>query len=544
MADKSFFVVAQPVWLAGRAEEMNLSVGFRAAFSAKQSEAMTLRVTASSVYRAMVNGEFVGYGPARGPHGWYRVDEWDLKPHLRPGRNVVALEVAGYNTDGYYPINQPSFVQAEVRAGVRVVAATGEGDGFLARPLTYRVRKVARYTMQRAFTEVYRLSPEDLKWRTATSARGLRGAAVEVQEPVQLLPRGVALPDCRIVKAAAQVARGRRLGDDPNPKEVKPWPGFAEEEVTERPWAELAAMRFTLEPEWQPVLSQTLAEGEQRIFDFGTNLTGFLRLRMKCERPARLFLSFDELLIEGDVNFLRMGCLNVVSYALEPGEYDLEAFEPYTLRYLKVIAVEGECEIGRPELRTYAGATAERGRFACSDQRLDRLFEAGRETFRQNALDIFMDCPSRERAGWLCDSFFTSPRGAGPDRGKSHRAQLLPELPLAGELRVSAAGDAADVLSGGSPHWQLHPELGDVVRGGVGGISRAHRRPGDGEGARAQGARAARLSRAVSQCGRPPGEAAELGVCGVVEVERFRAGRELPEQHAVRGDPRRGGAVV
>ena len=30
------------------------------------------------------------------------------------------------------------------------------------------------------------------------------------------------------------------------------------------------------------------------------------------------------------------------------------------------------------------------------------------DTFRQNAVDVFMDCPSRERAGWLCDSFFTA----------------------------------------------------------------------------------------------------------------------------------------
>lgn len=33
--------------------------------------------------------------------------------------------------------------------------------------------------------------------------------------------------------------------------------------------------------------------------------------------------------------------------------------------------------------------------------------EAAIETFRQNAVDLFFDCPSRERAGWLCDSFFT-----------------------------------------------------------------------------------------------------------------------------------------
>ena len=28
------------------------------------------------------------------------------------------------------------------------------------------------------------------------------------------------------------------------------------------------------------------------------------------------------------------------------------------------------------------------------------------ETFAQNSFDIFTDCPTRERAGWLCDSFF------------------------------------------------------------------------------------------------------------------------------------------
>ncbi|HOV76837.1 MAG TPA: hypothetical protein PLS24_02320, partial [Sedimentisphaerales bacterium] len=46
--------------------------------------------------------------------------------------------------------------------------------------------------------------------------------------------------------------------------------------------------------------------------------------------------------------------------------------------------------------------------FSCSDPALNRIFEAARQTFRQNAIDIFMDCPSRERAGWLCDSFFTA----------------------------------------------------------------------------------------------------------------------------------------
>ena len=38
----------------------------------------TLRVTGSSAYRIRLNGGYVGYGPARGPKGYFRVDEWKL----------------------------------------------------------------------------------------------------------------------------------------------------------------------------------------------------------------------------------------------------------------------------------------------------------------------------------------------------------------------------------------------------------------------------------------------------------------------------------
>jgi len=425
MPDRASFVAAQPVWPAGREREMNLAVGFRAVVEGRQQGLVTLRVTACSVYRATVNGEFAGYGPARAAHGWFRVDEWNLTPYLRPGRNVVALEVAAYNAASYYYVDHPAFVQAEVVAGERVLAATGEGGDFTALPLTYRVKKVARYSFQRPFSEAYHLSPGDLDWRQAAEYRVAHPAPLALQPaPRELLPRGVPLPECRVVAAVAQVARGRRINPDPGaeilgsqvellrgsftPDTTPSVEGYLEAELTEKPWLELQTVRFSTEAKRKPAAAQALDEGEHRIFDFGKNYTGFVRLRVQCARPVRLFLSFDELLTEGDVNFLRLGCANVVAYTLAPGAYDLEGFEAYTLRYLKVIAVEGACEIGVPELRTYAGSHAERGRFACSDHRLERLFEAGRETYRQNAVDLFTDCPSRERAGWLCDSFFTA----------------------------------------------------------------------------------------------------------------------------------------
>jgi hypothetical protein len=42
---------------------------------------------------------------------------------------------------------------------------------------------------------------------------------------------------------------------------------------------------------------------------------------------------------------------------------------------------------------------------------LNRIYQAARRTLRLNTLDIFMDCPERERGGWLCDSYFLA-RGA------------------------------------------------------------------------------------------------------------------------------------
>src|SRR4030042_3836181 len=77
------FKSARPVWIEGKEREMNLFAGFRTVFHSTQNAPCKLRITASSVYRVFLNGEFSGYGPARGPHGFSRVDEWDLDPGMK-----------------------------------------------------------------------------------------------------------------------------------------------------------------------------------------------------------------------------------------------------------------------------------------------------------------------------------------------------------------------------------------------------------------------------------------------------------------------------
>jgi alpha-L-rhamnosidase len=138
--------------------------------------------------------------------------------------------------------------------------------------------------------------------------------------------------------------------------------------------------------------------GEKRIFGF------------TCELPenVQLYVTFDELLEDSDVNFSRLECVNAVRFTLQPGQYTLESFEVYSLRFAKVIAVGGACELQQLYLREYANDDVFEAQFAASDRDLNILFEAACETFRQNAVDVFSDCPSRERAGWLCDSLFTA----------------------------------------------------------------------------------------------------------------------------------------
>jgi alpha-L-rhamnosidase len=419
-AQEVSFCSARPIWPKGRQTEKNLFVGFRAVFERPGSGTAVLRITGSSLYRIFLNGNFLGHGPARGPHGYWRVDQWPLR-NLAAGENVLAIEVAGYNVNGYYLLDEPSFIQAEIVAEGKVLASTaGKGALFEACILEEKVQKVQRYSFQRPFIEYYRLESDYDRWRRDKSAPFMRTKCAVLPEK-KLLPRRVAYPRFSMRQPVWYLSQGRiqtkaeveSLWKGRELTSIGPkLKGFTEDQLEIVPSIELQKIELveTVEVN-EPYLAGRaidLDEGSFALLDMGTNLTGFPGAQVKCNEKTRLFITFDEILSDGDVDFRRLKCINAVGYELQPGRYTLEAFEPYTMRYLKFLVREGGCQVTNVYLREYANPEAGRAHFACSDRRLNRIFEAARETFRQNALDIFMDCPSRERAGWLCDSFFTS----------------------------------------------------------------------------------------------------------------------------------------
>ncbi len=416
------FMSGKPVWPKGREKEKNLTVGFYTNFKAPAGKPVLLRATGASLYRVYVNGAYLGQGPARGPHGYYRVDEWDLTSRLQPGANTIAFEVAGYNVNSYYLLDQPSFLQAEVIAGGNDILASTEGKGAPFTPviLSDRVQKVQRYSFQRPFSEVYRLAPGSDNWRKDFK-RPVNDVKLEVFPAKSLLPRRVNFPDYTLRQPVWLVSEGelktgvkvKKVWKDRSLTAIGPkLGGYLESELATIPSIELQsvanATNRPVNKPWNQNEPLTLKSNTWGIVDFGVNLSGFIGVKVTCRTKTRLLLTFDEILSKDDVDFKRLGCVNIVSYELQPGTYDLETFEPYTLRYLKLQVLAGDCDVRDLYLREFVGSGVSEASFACSDESLNRLFAAGRETFRQNALDIFMDCPSRERAGWLCDSFFTA----------------------------------------------------------------------------------------------------------------------------------------
>lgn len=414
----AFFEKATPVWLKGLEAEKTVTMGL---YTELSGEKCVLKVATSGFYRVFLNGEFVAHGPARCAHGFFRVDEIEIA--LKNGENHIAIEVVNYYINSFASLMQEGFVQAELSVDGDIVAATG-GEGFKTFKFNERVRKLQRFSYQRPAAESYRLTPDVHNWRVGGESCSAVPFPVEAVEEKALLPRGISPFTVSRIGFENKMSDGEFIvGIKPEKyRKDRSLYGVGDCFKSELGgWTE-AELEWHLSDdvqEWQTTrltadtseyLGETvLKKGQFEILSLPSEQTGFIAAEIECRQSGTLYFTVDETLRpSGDVDPISMQCTNIVRLDIQKGRYSFSTAEAFGFKYMRISAVEGEFTVKNPHIIELCCCEPITTEYKSKDPVLQKVFKAAVNTFRQNAVDIFMDCPTRERAGWLCDSFFTA----------------------------------------------------------------------------------------------------------------------------------------
>ena len=151
----------------------------------------------------------------------------------------------------------------------------------------------------------------------------------------------------------------------------------------------------------------TTPSGE-RVLDFGQNLTGQVRFRVKGRPGDQVYLRcFETLDAAGNAYFANLRQARAeVRYICRGGEAVYQEYFSFQgFRYIKVEAWPGALDPADITACVMHSDMAETGRFACSDPLLNQLQHNIEWGLRGNFLDIPTDCPQRdERMGWTGDA--------------------------------------------------------------------------------------------------------------------------------------------
>ena len=404
--EKSGFIKAVPVWARGKERELNCSLWFECEITG--GEDTLLRIAGANDYQVFVNGRFCHYGPARAGRGHYRVDEIEIGNLLFDTTNTVRILVGAYNVSSFCFFNEGGFLCAEIIRKNAALCATGDGSWRIY-DYPEKIVKTLRYSYQRPFAEAYDFTGESLANRLTECSVGEK----------LFIKRKVPYPIFESAEARPTVIGGFLKKENPNYYSARFIDNAGGEMVDGFKPAELSVSGVWLADELELADGVVASEGAQLLtkghyvrYETESELTGFVELSVSCISDAVLLVTFDEILTEdGKVDYGRLGCSNVIYYKLKGGrKYRLISSVAYALKHLELICTEGEAEaeyLGLIRL-DFNPTLIKKAVCDTAPEEIKKIYSAAVNTFRQNTVDIFMDCPSRERAGWLCDSFFTA----------------------------------------------------------------------------------------------------------------------------------------
>lgn len=146
---------------------------------------------------------------------------------------------------------------------------------------------------------------------------------------------------------------------------------------------------------------------ERIIVDFGQNLVGRVRLRVRGQRGQVITLRHAEVLEGGELCTRTLRTAQATDVYILRGDGE-ETWEPrFTLhgfRYVEIRGWPGEFQSDHVQAVVCHSDLERTGWFSCSDALVNRLYENVVWSMRGNFVSVPTDCPQRdERLGWTGD---------------------------------------------------------------------------------------------------------------------------------------------
>ncbi len=397
--EKSMFSKALPVWIDGKENEMNIQAKFTARFIGKEDT--VLKITGATIYKVFLNGELIHYGPAHTAKGYVRVDR--VKLNVRIGEeNEIVIEAAGYNSFSYVAIKETSFIRAEVISGGECVLATGYD--FKAFLVTSRRQKTLRYSFQRHFTEIWDMEKLGREEKIKVLEHDLKYLERKAPLPEILnFEIGEVYTKDSFTYNVGEIQLPSLQGATDSPLEYIN--NFPLEEIEDMPIKDLMLMNYKAIPK-KEAMPLKLGAGEYVVLEHKRATAGLINLKYFAKKGTKIIIAFDEKMIDGRFNVEDWEMFNTIE-VLGEGEIDFTSFEIYGFKYFAVFVTDGGIELKNAGVVEIKCPINNVPKLNCNDEKLLKIFDSGIESARCNFLGIFMDCPSRERAGWLCDSYYS-----------------------------------------------------------------------------------------------------------------------------------------
>lgn len=391
--------IKSAVWAEGQKNQMNRAFAFVLDLGKKQMGEICL--SAASCYKVIADGKLMGFGPNRTAHGYARAAVYPFNAQY------ITVEVQSHFVPNFCWVKREPFFACilKTESGKEYFA-----EDFNCFALSDRVQKVRRYSFQRGFCETYINEKDRTALYFCKPQNAFPRVKTEKAELPHLLPSETLNPalseifaekviDSGYCKTSPEIAvyvdrTETLIGTVIEGFKRSEWQDFSTDEIS----------RITY------LSGAKSGDYAYETLDFSRIVTGIVEVEIIAGNAGEVFFAFDEILSDEKLKTIkpfRGGTANVFKWTVKKaGVYNLSAFEPYAFRYANVITSAGVK--ANVKVRAYENPEAGKMLFECDDKKIEQIMEAARHTFAHNAVDLLTDCPSRERAGWLSDSFFSS----------------------------------------------------------------------------------------------------------------------------------------